>query len=311
MIKNKTAAILPSKGIGDALLMMIAAQNLLQQGFDVTTFHESLLDLQAWFTQHKFEKRPKHGELKKIASHYDLIIVQNDNSETISTLIQQARSHLSIFYPSYQAYKHPLLSPLDQVFFPHLSMAENIAKATASLLNIREISKDNGLKPLDHLIHRKYKKRIAIHPTSSLKSKNWSPSKFLALAKLLHQNQFDPVFVMSDAEKKEWEFLSSTPFSLQAFKRVDDLAAFLYESAGLVGNDSLSGHLASNLQIPTIIVADNQKLMQLWRPGWLSGVVVTPPLWIPNFKGMRIREKWWRHFISPKKIFKLIEKKFH
>ncbi|HSX04827.1 MAG TPA: hypothetical protein VLG76_08895, partial [Rhabdochlamydiaceae bacterium] len=115
--------------------------------------------------------------------------------------------------------------------------------------------------------------------------------------KLLRKKGLDPVFAMSVEEKKEW---GDAPFEIQAFEKLDSLAAFIFESGGLVGNDSLLGHLASNLNIPTVVIADNAKLLKLWRPGWFSGTVVTPPSWIPN----KIREKWWRGLISSKKVAK-------
>lgn len=362
MKKSKTAAVLPSKGIGDALLMMIASHQLLLQGFEVTTFHEKLFELQTWFKEgHRFAKRPdlrdcpqtiklsdssnlfddfsrsslaayaggaigakelreksqKGSEdddfrvcgqslkaLEEIALNFDLIIIQNDNSENIPFLIQKARSRLSIFYPTYQAYKHAPLFTLDQVFLPNQSMASNIAKGIADLLNISSVSKDNGLTPPSHLVHQKHKTRIILHPTSSEPSKNWSWQSYLLLAKKLQDQNFNPVFVMSKQEQKE------SSFDLATFQRLDELASFLYESGGMIGNDSLLGHLASNLNIPTIIIAQNQKLLQLWRPDWLKGELVTPPSWIPNLKLLRIREKWWRSFISTKKILKLVEKKF-
>lgn len=290
-MKNKKAAVIPSKGIGDALLMMIASHQLHLHGYNVTTFHEKLNELQDWFLGHHFEKKENFD-----ATQFDLIIAQNDNSPLISSLILQERKRLSIFYPTYYSYKHAPLSKLDLVFDPNEPMASNIAKSISVLLN-SAISKGNGLRVPTHLVHHKYSKRIVIHPTSSLASKNWSAHQFIQVAKLLKRKGFDPVFVMSSEEKKQW---GDVLFKVQTFERLDALAAFIFESGGLIGNDSLLGHLASNLNIPTVIIADNAKLLKLWRPGWFSGSVVTPPSWIPN----KIREKWWRELISSKKVAK-------
>lgn len=288
-MNNKRAAVIPSKGIGDALLMMIASHQLRLHGYEVVTFHEKLNELQHWFPGHRFEKKETLD-----AGRYDLIIAQNDNSPFISALIEQARERLSIFYPSYHAYKHQPLSAMDQVFDQKRPMADNIAQGISQLLGSVP-SKDNGLCVPDHLVHRKYKKQIAIHPTSSLPSKNWSASQFIKVAALLKKRGMQPVFVMSAEEKKGWDFLS---FELQTFERLDALAAFLFESDGLIGNDSLLGHLASNLNIPTLVIADNPTLLALWRPGWLPGAVATPPAWVPH----RLRLRFWRHFISSKKV---------
>ncbi len=289
MKKGKRAAVIPSKGIGDALLMMVASHQLLLHGYEVVTFHEKLKELQNWFSGHQFEKKEN---LK--TSCFDLIIAQNDNSNSIADLIGSAREKLSIFYPTYHAYKHASLSKLDQVFDASLPMADNVANSIALLLGI-SASKDNGLRPPSDREHKRYKKRVVIHPTSSLISKNWSAHRFIKVAHLLEKKGFKIVFVVSLDEKKEWDFL---PFELQAFATLDALAAFLFESEALIGNDSLLGHLASNLGLATVILADNAQLMQLWRPGWHPGVVLTPPLWVPS----KIRENWWRILISPKKV---------
>ncbi|HSX12129.1 MAG TPA: glycosyltransferase family 9 protein [Rhabdochlamydiaceae bacterium] len=288
-MKNRQVAVIPSKGIGDALLMMIASHQLLLHGYEVTTFHEKLKELQDWFVGHRFAKKETLE-----TGHYELIIAQNDNSPFISSLIEKARAPLSIFYPSYHSYKHAPLFKLDQVFNAAQPMADNIAASISRLLG-GSPSKENGLCAPNHLTHRKYQKRIVLHPTSSLPSKNWSPVKFLKVAAHLKRKGYEPVFAVSMEEKKAWDFLS---FELQAFDRLDALAAFLFESGGLIGNDSLLGHLASNLQIPTLVIADNPHLLALWRPGWLLGAVVTPPAWVPS----KIRERFWRSLISSKKV---------
>jgi ADP-heptose:LPS heptosyltransferase len=286
---NKKAAVIPSKGIGDALLMMIASHQLLQNGYEVVTFHEKIGELHHYFLGHQFAKKESFDP-----SSFDLIIAQNDNSPFIVQLLGQARQRVSIFYPTYHAYKHPTLFKLDQVFDPSQTMADNIATHTSILLNT-PLSKDNGLRPPETYIHRKFKKRIVIHPTSSLPSKNWSKDKFLKVAKLLKKKGYQVVFVMSAAEKKEWD---SSSFEVEAFETLDPLVPFLYESDALIGNDSLLGHLASNLNLPTLVIADNAKLIRLWRPGWHPGAVVTPPHWLPN----KMRENWWRRLISAKKV---------
>lgn len=113
---------------------------------------------------------------------------------------------------------------------------------------------------------------------------------------------------MSPPERKEWLSLLNNRFLLPEFPTVSELAAYLYESHFLIGNESGTGHLASNLGIPTLIVAGCPKQMILWRPGFLLGQVITPPSYIPNFKFLRLREKKWQTFISPRRILKAFDK---
>jgi ADP-heptose:LPS heptosyltransferase len=80
---------------------------------------------------------------------------------------------------------------------------------------------------------------------------------------------------------------------------LSDLATLVYESALVIGNDSLLGHLASNLNIPTLILADDPERLQLWRPDWAPSHLLFPPAYLPK----RLRKKYWSHLISPQRVF--------
>ncbi len=278
-----SAIVIPAKGIGDALLMMIASHRLLQEGYQVKTQHKALEELKEWFPGHEFSSE---------ITDCDLVVVENDNSPKIPELRAKFGEKLSIFYPTYNPQKHLPLSPLDQVFDSEKPMADNIAGAIARLLKSHHISKNNGIVPLAGLTHQAHKNRVLIHPTSSSLDKNWLKKSYLKLAEKLKEKGFEPIFVLSPQEKSEW------PEETPIFPTLSDLAKTVYESAFAIGNDSLLGHLASNFHIPTLIIADNPKRMQLWRPGWLPGAVLTPPAWIPH----PLRKKYWRHLISPNRV---------
>ncbi len=99
-------AILPASGIGDALLMMIAAQACQQAGHLVTVYHPHLPALKDWFPGHDLRPLPPETELIKLLESCSLIIVENDNSSKIQHLIQAFGPTLSVFYPSYKTGKH-------------------------------------------------------------------------------------------------------------------------------------------------------------------------------------------------------------
>jgi heptosyltransferase-3 len=288
----KTAAVVPSRGIGDALMMMVASYQLLKSGYEVTTFHPLLGQMQRWFPGQHFS-----SELPSNLNSFDLVIFENDNSPRI-----KKAENTSVFYPTYSSTKHGPLSSLDQVFDAEKPMVENIAKAISALLKTG-ISTDNGLKVPDDLIPGLESKRIVIHPMSSLPQKNWTKTKYLKLARHLEKHGYEPVFALHPQESAGWQEART-----ELFSDLDTLACFLYESKALVGNDSLLGHLASNLKLPTVILADDEKRMRLWRPGWSRGAVITPSPWIPNFKGLRLREQHWQRFISNRNVlFRLLE----
>ena len=302
---SSKVAVLPANGLGDALLMMIASHQLLLSGYQVVTFHNGFDQLATWFANQRFAQPPPSPLLIETLSTFDIIIFQNDNS----LLLHQLHSafggknpvKLSIFYPSYLPSKHPALLPFDQVFLPHLSMAENISASISSFLS-HPPSKNNGIIPPAHLIHRYHKKRIVIAPTSRMPEKNWIAERFFSLAKKLQYKGYTPIFSVSPEERKEWLWVEKQGICLPNLTKLSDLAELIYESGYLIGNDSFAGHLASNLYIPTLIIANDPKRMRLWRPDWLRGKLVFPPGLIPNIKGLRWREKKWRHFISVRSV---------
>jgi heptosyltransferase III len=300
----KTAAVLPALGIGDALLMMIASHQLKMAGYRVTTFHAALPELASWFPGHDLQRLPFQEELLSTLSSFDLILVENDNSPKIKQLIDAYRHSLSIFYPTYSIGKHAPLSSQDRIFDKNRPMADNIAEAIALLVNLPIPSKENGLSPPSGCIHRAKRKQALLHPTSREATKNWKSSGFLTVAHQLKKRGFDPLFCVSPQEQQTWKFIEKEGFVLANPPTLSALAALVYESGYVIGNDSLIGHLASNLGIPTLIIANDEKKMRLWRPGWLQGQLVLPPPYLPNWKFLRLKETKWQHFISPNKVLR-------
>ncbi len=297
---NKRAAVITAKGIGDGLMMMVASERLRKEGYAVTTFNPHLHELSTWFPSHHFATYSDSLE------GYDLIIAQNDNSERIKNLI--GRDNLSIFYASYEKNKHPVMTSRDRLFDSNLTIVDNIANAIASLLKSEEVSKNNGITPPPHLVFQKYPMRIVIHPTSSIPSRTYCRSKFIAVAKILKKRGFDPLFAVSPREYPEWATLIQEGFSVPKLANLSELANTVYESGYLIGNESGTGHLASNLRLPTLIIGGNKKRLKMWRPGWHPTQVITPPSWVPNWKGSRLRENKWQYFISARHVLSLFSR---
>jgi len=301
----KTAAVLPAHGIGDALLMMIASHQLYLSGFEVTTYHDALPELRSWFPNQRIQPLPKDQEISHLLGHYDLIVAENDNSQKIQQLLKHCRSRLSLFYPTYLATKHaPLATACDCAFDKEVPMADNIAAALAHCIPSHTPSKDNGLTPPPSLLFRLKSRQVLIHPTSSTPAKNWKVTGFLSVARKLKKEGFDPLFCVGPKERPQWQYIEKLGFNLADLPTLADLAAIVYESGYVIGNDSLIGHLASNLGIPTLIIANDAQRMRLWRPGWLPGELVLPPPYLPNWRVLRLKEKRWQHFITPRQVLR-------
>lgn len=302
----KKAAVVPAHGIGDSLLMLIASYNLQEAGYEVTTYQPVLTQLEPWLRNKNFAALPNTYELERHLSSEDLIVLQNDNSERARHLIElRAKGklpNLVVFYPTYRMDKHGPLPPQDYVFEEHLCMVENVAKATSRLLQLAGVSRNNGLSPLPHFLHRKHAKRVVLHPTSGVEEKNWPEKKFITLAERLKKKGYEVVFAVSSKEHPKWKEILGEKWNLPLLPTLSDLAELIYESGYLIGNDSLAGHLASNLLVPSIILANDEKRMLLWRPGWLKGEVITPASPWRKWLFVKIHKRKWSSFISVGKV---------
>ena len=299
-------AVVCSNGIGDALMMMIASYRLQQEGYEVTTFQETIGQLNQWFPNQHFARRSTITT--KSLDSFDFILLQNDNTPFSFNLIDRYRAKIHVFYSSYEQKKHHPLTAKDYLFANSKTMVTNIAEGVATLLGQVIPIEENGITIPQGLSHRKYKNRIIIHPMSTDPKRRWKAKKFVQVAKKLKKEGFEPVFALSYPERKEWLPLIENDFPVPQFPTISDLAAYLYESNILIGNESGTGHLASNLGIPTLIIARCKKQIGLWRPGFLTGEVITPSSYIPNVKCMRIREKKWKTLISSQSVLKTFHK---
>nr|NGX63359.1 hypothetical protein [Candidatus Anoxychlamydiales bacterium] len=313
----KKAAIIPVKTLGDALILMIAANKLKKANFEVTILHEGIYSLKNWFSNFHFKKF-SYKELDK----YDHIFLQHDekNQNLINELKNKTKSKLSIIYFRYVKSKHGPITDLDITLDENFSIAKSLSLKFQGILDTSILDThildasilddsanttvlDTGITIPEALIKNSYPKRVIIQPTSSDIKKCWTKSKFLKLAKKLKNKGFKVVFSVSPKERKDWLFVQDQHFDLPLFHNIETLAAYIYESAYLIGNDSFAIHLASLLNISHIMIASNKKLTKKWRPAWLKSNIILPPSWIPNLKGFRIREKSFQSFISIRKVF--------
>jgi heptosyltransferase III len=298
-MKPKKAAVFVSGGLGHGLMMMVASHRLYMQGYAVTTFHNTLIEMRHWFPGHTFARIPSDHDLNWILADFDIVIAEGANREKVALLSdlyhKDTLKTLSIFYPSYDKHTDPKLSPWDRVFSEKKPMVDNIAKAIASLFQLNHVSKNNGLIPLTGLKHRREKRRVILSPTSGNLNKRWTPSRFLKTAKSLSACGFTPLFIVRPDERNEWLRVIGKGFALPEFDTLSELSEMIYESGYLISNDSGIAHLASNLQIPSLIITKERRRKKLWRPGWLSGQLITPSPLFPAFKN---HPSLWRHLIS-------------
>lgn len=266
------------------------------RGWDVITFSNHLPSFGKWLVGYQLKPQPRLEEIEALGS-FDAIFLQHDNTPKARKIVELSVPTYS-FYGSHLPSKHgPFRSAFDYLCDPNCTMLENVVRASEKFFG--GFSRENGLLPPSGLIYRKYPRRVAIHPTSALETKNWPREKFLKVAHVLQKEGFDPVFTVSPQERGEWE-------NAPLFSTLEELTSFLYESGALLGNDSGSGHLASYLQIPHLIVGPSEKHLRLWRPGWSQGECASPPSWLMEWKWPR---QHWKHFLFTGLVIKKFKNK--
>lgn len=278
----KTLKVTPASGIGDGLLMMIVAHHAKLNGFDVTVSRHPVESL---FPDIAFSD--KDAEIQ---------IVQNDNSKRCWDLLRNRPNGTRFFFPR----PSKAATADDFIFSPKKTMVQNIAYATKQLLGA-DVDGSNGLCQNKHQVGGK----VFIHPTSMNPKKNWRAKSFITLAEMI-QPDFDVYFCVSPREYPAWEWIKALGFKLPHFASLTELKEGMSQASYLIGNDSGLGHLASNLGIPTLSIGSKSSHMRLWRPGWAKNLTVTPPIILPNFKGIHLglRDKYWADTITPERVYK-------
>ena len=260
-------AVVAARGLGDGLLSLILSNNLMRSGHLVTSYSTILCQMQDWFPEHT------------IASFDEIDFSTIDHVIAADhSLIRKTDEKTTIL--------------LEREFDKSKSMVDNLVIVSAKLG--LEATSETGILPPSHLQHRKYEKRVILHPMSTAEHKNWHPERFRALASQLSKIGFEPVLCVGPQEKSLWP-------EAQTFSTISDLAAYIYESGALIGNDSGLGHLASLLNIPTLSLFARKSYSRLWRPGWNSGIVVTPQ--IPLI-GAPMKQRYWKNFLTVPRVMK-------
>jgi heptosyltransferase III len=297
----KKAGIIPSKGIGDAIMMMIAANYMKQKGYDVTIYHDNIISLKDWLPSYTLLPTPGYSNVLK---QLDRVIIQNDNSQIVKDIKtnRHTLNNLHICYPTYRQSKHGDITSNDIIFDNNRPMVDNVCHKLSNHFNLFP-SKDINLAIPDHLIRHKHKNRVIIHPTSTEKNRMWSYKKYIALSRKLRNLGYNPIFCVSPNERKDWLEVQNMGFDLPLFPTLSDLFSYIYESSYFIGNISGLAHIASYMKIPSIIVCGDAKHMKLWQPGWLLASIILPNRLLPNIKYLRLREKHWQYFLSVKKVY--------
>lgn len=290
-------AVIPCLGLGDGLITLVLSHNLARAGHQVDTYHPIMWQMKPLFPHLSLLPREEGTEF---LNQYDRIFFFYEKLPWMQNLIKHALEH----FPEKTTILNPISTPhCDYPYWEqgrfdgNLTFVDNLVRYCRNLLELPDPVQTNGIQLGENIVKRRYPNRVILHPTSSRVGKNWSPRKFIAFAKKLKAEGFDPVFILTKKEREGWP-----PVEAPEFNNLVDLTNFIAESGWMVGNDSGIGHLASCMGIPTLIICRSQMVANFWRPGWGKGEIIIPPGWILNLKGMRLRDKKWQFFIPVKRV---------
>ena len=318
-------AVVASFGLGDGMIFLIIANNLQRNGYDVTFYNNFTAQMQDWLPHIRGKSYPDTDKMLQEMLSYDLVFSEALTPLTVDfkpeqlhvlnfvvvgaasfskELVFDVSERLVLKYTNSSKLEKLLrlaaVSGLKIVRDKKLSMVEALTLFCREQLKFENAVSDTGLiVPNRGLVNRKFVKRIIIHPLSISEygQKNWQSKKYIKLAKMLKKNDWNPVFILSLKEKSLFPIFENSGFAVPEFKTILELAAFVFESGWMIGNDSGIGHLASNFHIPTVTITKKYKNYR-WRPCWFHGIMVTSSCRIKI-----INKYFWKYFISVRKVF--------
>lgn len=300
----KRCAVFSCLGLGDGLIALVLSNNLRLNGNQVTTFHPFLGQLQAWFPHLPLRQFLATGELGSFLSQFDRFFIILEKSPWMKAVLAYCEHH----FPKKTTVLNPIATAnRDYPYWEQgkfdgtRSFVENLYTYCKNVLNFSVVTKSNGIIVPEGINPRSVKNRVVIHPMSSREGKNWPKEKYIELSLELKARHFRPAFLLTADERQGWDLeILEAPL----FSNLEETARFVCESGYMIGNDSGIGHLASCLGLPTVTICRSEQNARFWRPAWASGKVVVPAPWIPNLKGLRLRDRYWKKWISISKVIK-------
>ncbi|WP_175190856.1 glycosyltransferase family 9 protein [Achromobacter deleyi] len=284
----KRIALLMAPRLGDTLLMMTMAHNLVAHGREVTIFGDFAYGLRSWFPG--LDIRPS--------------MLEQDAASVLADYDCAAQMHVGWPYALHAYAKSYFYYDAHVVItgkgFVKLNQISDFCR---DVLRLPLSGTDIGLRPPLAGRHRHYETRVAVHPSSTGAQRCWAPRHFVELGLRLKRQGYDPVFILAPHERAEWTCLTDAGLAIQQSPSLADVAAFIHECGWFIGNESGIGHLASSVGVPTLTLTGRPTRTKAWRPGW-SMSRIAYPVYIP---GGRWRDRLWREWLRPGSVMAAFE----
>ena len=320
--KNARLLFVPPGKLGDSLISLVIANNLVREGFDVTVRGEFPHQLDQWLPGFKTGPNIDHDDYEKITRKYDLSIIdsQAPNLQRDGVDLRPILAAHSAFF-SLAHYETSLDGQFDPQTLPsrfqrtlqplvpnhglvrnhqdlRLSMVSHTVEFCRREMNLSNADSANGIKLPSEIQQNKdlAKKLIVISPTSGKLKKNWLPNRFIALADHLHQKGYSCVFTVTPSETPSWRRQLAGRFAVADTDSVSELATLLSKALAVVCNDSGTAHLASAVGASTICLISSRDRFFEWRPGWGHSTLIMPSIPVKSIFNI------WPYFISVRRV---------
>ncbi len=123
---------------------------------------------------------------------------------------------------------------------------------------------------------------VVIHMGSAMKAKEWLPSRWRSLARRLLTHGYEVVFTGQGQREKAMEATVQEglkgSYSLVDALSWEELVAVIAKAEALYGVDSLAGHLAAAMDVPSVSLFTGIQPTALWRPFSLHNKVIMAPV---------------------------------
>ncbi|KND60990.1 hypothetical protein BVER_02829 [Candidatus Burkholderia verschuerenii] len=280
---DTTVAVALPQPIGDSLIGLVLVNNLVRNGYRPVVFGWVAEQLADWLPAVRVGRPGEwQGAFDKVIefrpTDYARALSRNGRTLCIATL------------PEYGGSKH---------------MVDRIVDIAANVLQLRDVTRSNGLIVPSGIVRGRMAERVVIHPTGSHPEKMWGRRKFLALSTMLRHRRLAPSFLVAPGEIDGWGDIARDGHEVNALPHLGDVAAWIAESGWFIGNDSGLGHLASSIGVPTLTLFMRRGLARSWRPGcWGPGAIVLPPSVVPFGA---LRERLWQRLLSVGRVHAAFE----
>jgi len=289
LIPGQTVAFRMSQCLGDSLLAMIVVNNLARNGHRVVVFGDYIHALKDWFPAFEVHPTVKPEQARDLFAGFDVLLHAYPRNVVDGVRDWHRNVLVMDEWPTFRQVK---------------TMVDIHVEVCRVDLGLTDVVPDNGLIAPAHLRHRSHSKRVVIHPTASLQRKMWLPERFLALALQLRASGFEPEVIVAPPERADWAHLQQHGLPVRTFGSLNEVAAWIHESAWFIGNDSGLAHLASNVGVPAISLMVRNKIARRWRPGWTSSRAVLP---LPILPGKIAKDLLWQRFLPVSRVLRAFD----